>query len=135
MAMRAARPHFRSIRRKPTDFQPFAHSHLREKLAEQQNTLAAEARNLDRVLAEMMRMFGELRMDRFVLRADFQDISDDTLRGRVVRGGFRLAVAEDIERESRNRFLGDPVAGVDRILPPDSRTGRKNLNKKKTQAV
>jgi len=54
VAVRAARAHLRAVGGEPADFQAFAHSHLCQKLAEQQHTLAAEACDLDVELAEMV---------------------------------------------------------------------------------
>src|ERR1700757_3396545 len=133
--MRAARAHLGSVGRKPTDFKPFAHAHLREELAKQENALSAEARDLDRVVAEVMRMLGELRIGSFVFSADFKNVAHCTLRRGIVAGRFGLAVAEDIQWERRNQFLAHPMAGFDRVFSPDRGTRRENLDEGKTQAV
>ena len=52
--MCAARAHLRTVRGQPTDFEPFAHAHFREKLAEEQDALSAKAGDFDFELFEVV---------------------------------------------------------------------------------
>jgi hypothetical protein len=105
VAVRAARAHFGTVGRQPADFEAFAHAHLGEQLAEQEDTLSSEARDLDGVVAEMMRMFREIREGGFVLGADPEHVADETLWRRVVRRELGFVIAKDVERERGYQFL------------------------------
>jgi hypothetical protein len=135
VAVRAARAHLGTVRGKPADFEALAHAHLGEQLPEQEDALSAEARDLDGVVAEMMRMFRQSWKGGFVLGADPEHVADETLRRSVVQREFGFVVAEDVERERGHQLLQYPAAGLDRIFAPDGGAGGKNLDEGEAEAV
>src|SRR5215470_13588181 len=93
VTVRAAGTHLRSVRGQPTHFQAFTHAHLGEQLSQQENSLTAESRDLDGVIAEMMGTLPPFRERDFILRADLEHVGNSTLRWGVVLRNIQLAIA------------------------------------------
>src|SRR6476620_3710208 len=122
MAVRASGAHLRAIRREPTHFQAFAHSHLGEKLSEQEHSLAAEPGDLDSEMAKAMRASVDHVFARGFALA-FDNLFHRFVRRFIRVRNFNLLVAEYIQREIRNHLLPNPLPRIDRVLAPDGGTG------------
>src|SRR5690242_8710269 len=62
----------------------------------------------------------------------FDKFLDGFMRWCIRFDDFDFTVAEHIQRKIANQLLGNPFACIDRILPPDPRAQRENLDKSKT---
>src|ERR1051326_2332513 len=137
MTMRATRAHLRTVGGQPTDFKPFSHAHLGEKLSQQKHSMPAEASDLDAEILEVMVMFSLLCPRRFglLLRRDLQHVRHCALWWSSGHWDLDLSIAKYIQWERRHHRLRNPLTRFDGVLRPNRRTWRQDFYEREARAV
>ena len=148
MTVGAAGAHLGAVGGEPTHFEAFAHAHLGEQLAEEEDALSAESGDLDfeGVEVVLVRCRRRLSLARrltllmWVGLCSMRGRRSREFRGRCDAGPafctrIVYVVVENVEREVGDHCLGDPLAGLDGILGPDGGARRKDFDEGEAYAV